>query len=175
MLGGVTDGQIESFIDGVSRMDSSLLRMIVKVLLFLGSMVKPFMEWYKVVDKATLGLAGYILAAMFLFILYYYFKAMWFVCVWIYSFIFKSSVVKEATVGATANPISPTASSMIANLMTSVTTILGVNPFRYILGSITQSIAKTSVDSSVLQSSVENNMASTIEANMNQQANLEDF
>jgi hypothetical protein len=58
MFGGVTDEQIDSFLDMLARQEVWALKLLVQTVLFLGSLVKPVSELYQKLDKATLGLAS---------------------------------------------------------------------------------------------------------------------
>lgn len=69
MLGGVSDDQINGFIDGASAMDPSTLTFIIRWLKFLGSLYKPASEVYRIVDKYSYGQAKYIFLAVVLVVL----------------------------------------------------------------------------------------------------------
>jgi hypothetical protein len=66
MLGGVSDSQIDSFIDGASKMDASLLKWIIRSLKFLGTLAKPATEVYNKVNQYTFGQANTILSMLVL-------------------------------------------------------------------------------------------------------------
>ena len=71
MLGGVSDEQIESYIDMASRMDAFILKMVAYGIWYMSKAAKPLSEVYQVVDKYTLGSARYILLGIFAMVLYY--------------------------------------------------------------------------------------------------------
>lgn len=70
-LGGVTDEQVESFIDMASKMDASTLKIIFRLLVYLGSLYRPAVDLYAQVDKWTFGMARYIVMVIFLFLAYW--------------------------------------------------------------------------------------------------------
>lgn len=84
MFGGVTDDQVNSFIDSASRMDATTLKYIFYVLKFIGGLVKPATTLYNTVDTYTLGLARYIVLAIVLSAISVSFYAMWNICTWIF-------------------------------------------------------------------------------------------
>jgi hypothetical protein len=135
LMGGVTDAQMEGFIDGASRMDASTLRIIINILLYLGSWVKPLTEWYKYADKVTLGLAAYLLGALALGIFYLWCSMTYYVFAWIYRLIFASSIAAAATKAASNSYTASTSTSTTAAAATpslfstaaaAVTTLLGL-------------------------------------------------
>lgn len=71
MLGGVTDEQIESYIDMASRMDKFFLKMIAYAIWYVSSAAKPLSELYKKADEYTFGTAKYILMFILFIVLYY--------------------------------------------------------------------------------------------------------
>ncbi len=70
-VGGVTDEQVESFIDMASKIEAWTLKLIFRALVYLGSCYKPAVDFYGVVDKWTFGMARYIALAIFAFVAYY--------------------------------------------------------------------------------------------------------
>jgi hypothetical protein len=70
MFGGVTDDQIESFVDTAAMMDAGTLKWMFKAIKYLGSWVKPLSELYEFLDKKTYGFAKHILLGLLAIILY---------------------------------------------------------------------------------------------------------
>ena len=70
MFGGVTDEQIESFIDTAAMMDSNTLKIILKILKYLGSWAKPLTDFYNLVDKYTYGFGKHILLGILAIVVY---------------------------------------------------------------------------------------------------------
>jgi hypothetical protein len=70
MLGGVSDEQMNGFIDAAASMDAGTLRWLAFGMKYLGSWAKPVSEAYAVMDKYTLGTARYILGGLVLFLLF---------------------------------------------------------------------------------------------------------
>lgn len=73
-LGGVSDSQIESFIDGASKMDASILKWIIKFLKFLGTLAKPASDIYQKVNQYTFGQANtivFLLVILFIWLVGY--------------------------------------------------------------------------------------------------------
>ena len=108
MFGGVTDEQIDSFLDMLARQEAWVLKLLVQTMLFLGSLVKPISEYYQRIDKATLGLAAYVLGAIAVFLLYMYIRGTWWVIMFVYRLVFvgAASAATAATATATVNTAS---------------------------------------------------------------------
>lgn len=70
MFGGVTDEQIESFVDTAAMMDAGTLRWIFKAIKYLGSWAKPLSDMYEYLDKKTFGFAKHILLCLLAIIIY---------------------------------------------------------------------------------------------------------
>jgi len=70
-VGGLSDEQIGGFIDYVSSMEASTLKMIFNALIFLGSCYKPLLSLYSTVDAYTLGSARYLLFGLGCILFYY--------------------------------------------------------------------------------------------------------
>ena len=70
MFGGVTDEQIESFVDTAAMMDAGTLKWIFKAIKYLGSWAKPLSEMYQFLDKKTYGFAKHILLGLLAIIVY---------------------------------------------------------------------------------------------------------
>lgn len=79
MVGGISDEQIDSFIDMGAAMDAKTLKMIFNIVKYLASSAKPLMEYYKVLDTYTLGLAKWVLLAILSVAIYYWAVFCWFV------------------------------------------------------------------------------------------------
>eukprot|EP01038_Epipyxis_sp_PR26KG_P011909 gene11909-15933_t len=77
MLGGISDEQINSFIDVASKMEASTLKIIISGIRFLASLYKPGVDLYNVIDKYTFGMAKYIAMAVVALISYYLFYGLW--------------------------------------------------------------------------------------------------
>lgn len=127
MLGGVTDEQVNSFIDMLSGMDVWTLKTIVKALLFLGSLYQPALQLYSTVDKYTLGCAKYIALAIFAIVSYYSLLLTWTVLRWFFVLIWSlfSSNTSSSSSGvklpvATDTTASTGSSSPITNQASSV-------------------------------------------------------
>eukprot|EP01040_Poterioochromonas_malhamensis_P000878 gene878-931_t len=71
MFGGVSDEQVEGFIDMAHRMDKWMLKLIAYAIWYVSSAAKPLAEIYKKVDEYTFGTARYILMGLFAMIMYY--------------------------------------------------------------------------------------------------------
>jgi len=71
MFGGLSDEQIGGFIDYVSSLEASTLKMIFNALIFLGSCYKPLLGLYNSVDSYTLGSARYLLFIAGCIVFYY--------------------------------------------------------------------------------------------------------
>lgn len=84
MLGGVTDDQVNSFVDMASNMDAYFLKLIMRLIVFLSSMAKPAMDMYKVVDDYTLGCAKYLGMVILVYVAYYCGLGMWIGMKWTY-------------------------------------------------------------------------------------------
>jgi hypothetical protein len=78
-IGGLTDEQTGSFVDSVSAMDASTLKLILRALVFLGSLYKPATELYATVDGYTFGSARYLVLFIVMILAYYLSMAIWFV------------------------------------------------------------------------------------------------
>ena len=70
MFGGVSDEQIESFIDTAAMMDSRTLKWILKAIKYLGSWAKPLTNLYNIIDKYTFGFGKHILLGIVAIIIY---------------------------------------------------------------------------------------------------------
>lgn len=69
--GGMTDEQTSSFIDTISAMDAGTLKLILRAMIFLGSLYQPAVQLYNTVDSYTLGCARYLLLFVVMIVLYY--------------------------------------------------------------------------------------------------------
>ena len=70
-FGGITDGQMEAFIDTLSSLSSWFLIFTISSMIYIASLAKPAKELYNKVDTYTFGMAHYIILAIILVILYY--------------------------------------------------------------------------------------------------------
>lgn len=118
MFGGVTDEQIDSFLDMLARQEAWILKLLVQTMLYLGSLVKPVSELYQRLDKATLGLANYVLAAIAIFILYMFLRGVWWMMLLFYKLVFVGG--KAASNAADATKAAATASSGLSGTKSSV-------------------------------------------------------
>jgi hypothetical protein len=75
----VTDEQTASFVDTLSAMDASTLKLILRALVFLGSLYKPAMELYATVDSYTFGSARYLVLFVVMIATFYLSMGLWFV------------------------------------------------------------------------------------------------
>lgn len=124
MIGNFTDEQMEGFLDGVGSLAPGTLRWIIVAIIYLSSFYKPAVEWYKYLDRVTLGLAQYIIGALMLFVLYLWGCAAWYVLRWLYRLVFvaKAATVAGAASGAgTAASTASVANSLAESLSGAVT------------------------------------------------------
>lgn len=77
MFGGVSDEQIDSFIDGASQMDAYWLNLIFKGIRFLVSLYKPTVELYQTLDSYTFGFARYIVIGLVVVAVFFIAKISW--------------------------------------------------------------------------------------------------
>jgi hypothetical protein len=70
MFGGVSDEQIESFVDTAAMIDAGTLRWILKAIMYLGSWAKPLTDCYNYMEKKTYGFAKHILLGIVAIIIY---------------------------------------------------------------------------------------------------------
>ncbi len=75
----MTDEQTGSFIDTVSAMDAGTLKLIIRGMIFLGSLYQPAVQVYNTIDSYTFGSARYIALFLVMIVLYYVSSAVWFV------------------------------------------------------------------------------------------------
>lgn len=76
--GGVTDEQTASFVDSLAAMDASILKLLLRALVFLGSLYKPATELYATVDSYTFGSARYLVLFAVMVAMYYVSMVVWF-------------------------------------------------------------------------------------------------
>lgn len=79
LTGGLTDEQTDSFIDTVSSMDAYWLQLILRFLVFLGSLYRPALDLYAQVDAYTFGSARYLVLFVVMILAYYVSMVVWFV------------------------------------------------------------------------------------------------
>lgn len=77
MTGGMTDEQTASFVDTIASMDASTLKLILRALVFLGSLYQPAVQLYTTVDSYTLGCARYLVLFLVMIVLYYVSMVVW--------------------------------------------------------------------------------------------------
>jgi len=70
-FGGITDSQMEAFIDTLSSLSSWFLIFTISNIIYVASLAKPMKELYNKVDTYTFGMAQYIVLAIILVIVYY--------------------------------------------------------------------------------------------------------
>lgn len=69
--GGVSDDQIDGFIDMANRMEKWMLKLIAYAIWYVSSAARPLGELYKKADEYSFGTAKYILMGLFAMIMYY--------------------------------------------------------------------------------------------------------
>lgn len=135
MLGGVTDAQIESFIDGASKMDASTLKMIGKTLVYLGGLVKPATDYYNKLNAITFGQANLILTTFVVIILVLCFYTSYRVFIWIYKLIvayfFQSTTVKNDSVANVVEKVATTTVSKVAETVLKVAVETAESEFEF--------------------------------------------
>ena len=77
MFGGVSDEQIDSFIDGASKLDAYWLNLIFKGIRFLVSLYKPTVQLYQTLDSYTFGFARYIVIGLVIVAVFFIAKISW--------------------------------------------------------------------------------------------------
>jgi hypothetical protein len=124
MLGGVSDEQIESFIDMGSKMEVLTLKRIVSFVLYLGSLYKPASEYYKVVDSYTFGYAKVLVFLLVGFVFYLLFLVLWYLVKFV---VFVATIIIQYVVSLTST-VKSTESSTISldTLQTTVNTLKNV-------------------------------------------------
>ena len=70
LFGGVSDEQIESFVDTAAMMDASTLKWILKAVKYVSSWAKPLTDLYNTIDKYTYGFGKHILLGIVAIIVY---------------------------------------------------------------------------------------------------------
>jgi hypothetical protein len=86
MLGGVSDEQIDGFIDMGSRMERWLIKIIAYAIWYVSSAAKPIAAGYKVADEYSFGTAKYVLMGIVGIAFYYFSMFVLFIVKW---FIFR--------------------------------------------------------------------------------------
>lgn len=90
MMGGITDEQINSFIDMASQTSPYILKIVIKVIQFITKTAPIVVEYYKVLDLYTIGLARYILFAIAAVIFYYLAIFIWYIVrsiIWLFALV----------------------------------------------------------------------------------------
>jgi hypothetical protein len=103
MMGGVTDEQIEGFIDMAASLHPTFLKCTVYLIQWVSSMAKPTMEVYKVADQYTLGLIRYVLIGLLGLVLYFLARFSWWSARTIFGFFYglvMGSKASSAAAGA---------------------------------------------------------------------------
>lgn len=119
-LGGVTDEQIDSYIDMASRMDAFVLKCIAYAIWYMSKAAKPLTEVYQVVDKYTLGSARYILLGVAAMAFYYITMVLFFIgkfiLIQLYSLylVFAQSGVKKTITDSVSSGVAETVASAAA-------------------------------------------------------------
>jgi hypothetical protein len=106
MFGGVSDEQIESFVDTAAMMDAITLRRILKAIMYLATWAKPLTDIYNYLDKKSFGFAKHIMLGIAAIIIYN--SVLFWIGVWRYvlSYIFGWKAVEVATVAASGSAAS---------------------------------------------------------------------
>jgi hypothetical protein len=119
MIGGVTDEQIESYIDMGSAMNRTVLKVIAYAIWYLSLAAKPISEFYKTVDNYTFGSARYIFLGIFLFFGYYFCLAGYFILKWIFVRVYAVAMLLYGAVSGTkaqvASELAKKAAQTVAN------------------------------------------------------------
>lgn len=106
MFGGVSDAQIESFVDTAATMDAITLRRILKAIMYLATWAKPLTDTYNYLDKKSFGFAKHIMLGIAAIIIYN--SVLFWIGVWRYvlSYIFGWKAVEVAAVTASRSAAS---------------------------------------------------------------------
>jgi len=103
----VTDEQTGSFIDTVSAMDAGTLKLIIRGMIFLGSLYQPAVQVYNTIDSYTFGSERYIALFLVMIVLYYVSSAVWFVLrhlfallYWVYTMVRGQQQAQGSAAGA---------------------------------------------------------------------------
>ena len=126
-VGGVTDEQTGSFIDTVSAMDAGTLKLIIRGMIFLGSLYQPAVQVYNTIDSYTFGSARYIALFLVMIVLYYVSTAVWFVLrhlfallYWVYTLV-RGQQQAQGSAGA-AETVYQAASAALSSDLTAAAT-----------------------------------------------------
>ena len=126
-VGGVTDEQTGSFIDTVSAMDAGTLKLIIRGMIFLGSLYQPAVQVYNTIDSYTFGSARYIALFLVMIVLYYVSTAVWFVLrhlfallYWVYTLV-RGQQQAQGSAGA-AETVYQAASAALSSDLSAATT-----------------------------------------------------
>lgn len=103
-LGGMSDEQIESYIDMGSGMSEFFLQCIAFGIWYLTKAMKPLSELYTTIDKYTFNSARYIFLAFFGVLFYYFAITMFFVLKFLFVQIYAIVLLTYATIMGN-NPI----------------------------------------------------------------------
>ena len=122
MFGGVSDEQIESFVDTAAMIDAGTLRWIMKAIMYLGSWAKPLTDCYNYLEKKTYGFAKHILLGIVAIIIYN--SVLFWIAVgrYVLSYIFGwkavAAAATTATSGLSASDVLQPAGKVIAEVTT---------------------------------------------------------
>lgn len=123
----MTDEQTGSFIDTVSAMDAGTLKLIIRGMIFLGSLYQPAVQVYNTIDSYTFGSARYIALFLVMIVLYYVSTAVWFVLrhlfallYWVYTLV-RGQQQAQGSAGA-AETVYQAASAALSSDLTAATT-----------------------------------------------------
>lgn len=122
--GGVTDEQTGSFIDTVSAMDAGTLKLIIRGMIFLGSLYQPAVQLYNTVDTYTFGSARYIALFLVMIVLYYVSSVLWFVFRHLFAFLYwvytsvRGQAAAQGGAGAAGETVYQAASAALSSDLT---------------------------------------------------------
>lgn len=125
MFGGVSDEQIESFVDTAAMIDAGTLRWILKAIMYLGSWAKPLTDCYNYMEKKTYGFAKHILLGIVAIIIYN--SVLFWIAVgrYVLSYIFGWKAATAAASGLSASDLLKPAGKVIADA-TAASVVSGV-------------------------------------------------
>lgn len=149
MFGGVSDEQIESFVDTAAMMDAITLRRILKAIMYLATWAKPLTDIYNYLDKKSFGFAKHIMLGIAAIIIYN--SVLFWIGVWRYvlSYIFGWKAVEAVAVAASGSAASEAlspASKVLAEA--GIASVLSKTAEDAISGAVPASAAKITAESS---------------------------
>lgn len=117
MVGGITDDQIDYYIDMGSKMDEFTLKCIAYTIWYISSASKPLSEAYTTLDNYTFGSAKYIVLALFAFVAYYFSIALFFVLKWVFLQLYSLFIIISSALGVkAASPVENIAQKVASDL-----------------------------------------------------------